>query len=91
MIKIEVGQRWVCIKNINLSPKYRNNAEYISKYFFKRFDVIDIVKENGYIRCIKNEDELCIVSLTTKELLDNFITKAEWRDEQINLILDDEN
>ena len=25
------------------------------------------------------------------ELLDNFITQAEWRDEQINLILDDEN
>jgi hypothetical protein len=86
MNNIEIGQRWVCIKNINFDTKYDADT----KYNFKRFDYIDIINVGNLIRATKNGDESTKVGFTKKEIFDNFITQAEWREKQINLILDDE-
>ena len=87
--EIEMEQRWVCIKNINFA---NSNSDHLnSKYFFKRFDYIDIISiGNIFIGTKKNGDECCKVLFTKKEIFNNFITQAEWREEQINLILEDD-
>lgn len=95
MNNIEIGQRWVCIKNISFITIFEDDRvlsrnAFNKKYSFKRFDYIDIINVGNIIRSTKNGDESCKVGLLKKEIFNNFITQAEWREEQINLILEDD-
>lgn len=85
MVNIEIGQRWICIKNVKFEPDEE-------KYNFGRFDVIEVVGLlTSFVLCRKNDDQSYTVSLMKSELLNNFITQAEWRDEQLNLLLEDDD
>lgn len=85
MVNIEIGQRWICIKNV----KFESEEE---KYNFSRFDIIEVISlTTSFVHCIKNDDKTYSLSLMKPELLNNFITQAEWRDEQLNLLLEDDN
>jgi hypothetical protein len=87
MVNIEIGQRWVCIKDV----KFETDC-YWDEYNFSRFDIIDVIKLTaGFIICVKNGNESCTTSLMKSEILNNFITQAEWRDEQLNLLLEDDD
>lgn len=87
MVNIEVGQRWVCIKDV----KFETDSDW-EEYNFSRFDIIDVIKlTTGFIIITKNGDESIILSLMRTEILNNFITQAEWRDEQLNLLLEDDD
>jgi hypothetical protein len=93
---IKVGDKVICIKNLSFKGKNQNECSYITgnKYEITRL-YPPINSKLIYVRTdipVYNSDFRFRVDREThltKLFSDYFITLAEWREQQINSILDE--
>ena len=86
-MEIEIGQKWV-----NILYLYLTSSNEYKIYEFNIGDIINITSID-YKQQYPYYTDISLVTkqnlpLTKKEILDHFITLAEWRERQINIILD---
>ena len=94
-MNIKVGQKWICIKDYDLldiidnkiQKTFKINEQVIIKDIFRYEEIGYMNKEDCYPIGLDITSPY-MRNLKIKELIDNFILLAEYRDKQINEILE---
>ena len=81
---IKIGQKWITLHDTDIIGDV---GELIHK--FKQGDIITITNIDTNEVYPYYTDTVDNMPLNKGEIINNFITLAEWRDKQINSILDD--
>ena len=85
---LKIGDIIICNKSYSATIGYQNKIDYNAGDTFVINTIYDLDKNYTYpIRGINNKNK--DYGFSQKELEDNWITLAEWREQQINSILDD--
>lgn len=80
----------ICIKETEtILIKINGYQEIITKNKVKEFEFVCIGYESGKYCCLYKKDLMTLIGIIEIEYKNNFIPLAEWRDKQINSILDD--